>query len=286
MDEPILRWLLRRGLLSERVTFMAHTSSKYLLLAESLADAIRRGEYAPGDRFPTVVELAKAHAVAPNTASRAVQALKEQGLLSGKPGGTTRVRVQPIHQVRVNSRYQTEKDLVREPEEVRSNFGVAEADHGVSVSTMENYVQIDVVPAPADVAAVLGVPPGSLVLRRIGTRRTKQGAGMGKSVSYMPHGLASKNPDLFDPDREPWPGGAQHQLHTVGVEVDRIEDRVTAAMPTDTESEEQDIPPGVPVLRVRKISYSTEGEVVEVTDIPLPADRTELRYITPLKRWS
>ncbi|OSC71674.1 transcriptional regulator [Streptomyces sp. 4F] len=265
---------------------MAHTSSKYLELAESLADAIRRGEYAPGDRFPTVVELAKAHAVAPNTASRAVQVLKEQGLLSGKPGGTTRVRVQPIHQVRVNTRYQTEKDLVLEPEEVRGGFGVAESDHGVSVSTMENHVQIDVVPAPADVAEALGVAHGSLVLRRIGMRRTKQGAGRGKSVSYMPHDLASQNPDLFDPDREPWPGGAQHQLHTVGIELDRIEDWVTADMPTATESEEQDIPPGVPVLRVRKVSYSTEGQVVEVTDIPLPADRVELRYITPLKRWS
>ncbi|MCF2131030.1 GntR family transcriptional regulator [Strepomyces sp. STD 3.1] len=265
---------------------MAHTSSKYLQLAETLADAIRRGDYAPGDRFPTVVELAEAHDVAPNTASRAVQVLKERGLVSGKAGGTTRVRVQPIHQVRVNTRYQAEKELVLEPEEVRGGFGVAESDHGVSVSTMENYVQIDVVPAPTDVAEVLDVPPGSLVLRRIGTRRTKQGAGIGQSVSYMPHDLASRNADLFDPEREPWPGGAQHQLHTVGIEVDRIEDRVTAAMPTDTESEEQDIPPGVPVMRVRKISYSTEGQVVEVTDIPLPADRTELRYITPLKRWT
>ncbi|MGI5397854.1 GntR family transcriptional regulator [Streptomyces sp. CA-251251] len=265
---------------------MAHTSSKYLELAGALADAIRRGEYAPGDRFPTVVELAKAHAVAPNTASRAVQVLKEQGLLSGKAGGTTRVRVQPIHQVRVNTRYQAEKDLVREPEEVRGGFGVAESDHGVSVTTMENHVQLDVVPAPGDVAEALGVAQGSLVLRRVNTRRTKQGAGMGKSVSYMPHGLAAQNPDLFDPEREPWPGGAQHQLHTVGIEVDRIEDRVTAVMPTDAETEEQDIPPGVPVLRVRKISYSTDGQVVEVTDIPLPADRVELRYITPLKRWS
>ncbi|WP_030169343.1 GntR family transcriptional regulator [Streptomyces sp. NRRL S-813] len=265
---------------------MANTS-KYLELADALATAIRRGEYASGDRFPTVNELARAHNVAPNTASRAVQMLKERGLLSGKAGGTTRVRVQPVHQVRANTRYQTEKDLVLRPEDERATTGVAELDSGVSLSTLhENHAQLDVIPAPPDVAELLELEAGALVLRRTNTRRHKQGAGAGKSISYMPHDLASKNPELFDPQREPWPGGALHQLHTVGVEVDRIEDRVTASMPTDVEMEEQDIPPGVPVLRVRKVSYSTAGQAVEVTDIPLPADRVELRYVTPLRRWS
>ncbi|GAB1340840.1 GntR family transcriptional regulator [Streptomyces sp. E-15] len=263
------------------------STSKYLELADVLAAQIQRGEYAPGQRFPTVVELSKAHGVAPNTASRAVQVLKERGLLSGKAGGTTRVRVHPIRQVRSNERYQTEKDLVLLPEQDRATTGVAELDSGVALNSMfENHVQLDVIPAPPDVAETLGLEAGALVLRRIGTRRHKEGAGVGKSVSYMPHDLASNNPELFDIGREPWPGGALHQLHTLGVEVDRIEDEVTASMPSDSERVEQDIPPGVPVLRVRKVSYSTEGHAVEVTDIPLPADRAELRYVTPLKRWS
>lgn len=260
--------------------------SKYLQLADELAASVQR-DYEPGDRFPTVVELATKHGVAPNTVSRAVQVLKERGLLSGRPGGTTRVRVQPMTQVRSNTRYQSEKDLVLQPEDVRRGAGVAEMDSGVSVALLhENHVQLDVVPAPADVAEALGLAPDTLVLRRIGTRRHRKGAGVGRSVSYMPHELASRNPDLFDLDREPWPGGSLHQLHTVGVEIDRIEDRVTASMPTEQEMEEQDIPPGVPVLRVRKISYSVTGLPVEVMEIPLPADRVELRYSTQLERWS
>ncbi|RDD85079.1 GntR family transcriptional regulator [Streptomyces parvulus] len=261
-------------------------ASKYLELAERLADAIRE-EYDPGDRFPTVVELAKTYGVAPNTVSRAVQVLKERGLLSGKPGGTTRVRVQPMQQVRTNTRYQIEKDMVLRPEEERRSTGVAELEHRVPVSSMyENLVDIDVVPASADVAEALDLEPGDLVLRRVNTRRHRRGAGVGRSVSYMSHDLASRNPDLFDPDREPWPGGALHQLHTVGIEVERIEDWITASMPTDAEMEEQDIPPGVPVLRVRKVSYATSGSAVELTEIPLPADRVELRYTTPMRPWS
>ncbi|MDQ0808760.1 GntR family transcriptional regulator [Streptomyces sp. B3I7] len=261
-------------------------AAKYLELADRLAERIRE-EYEPGDRFPTVTELAQLYGVAPNTASRAVQTLKEQGLLAGKAGGTTWVRVPPVSSVRRNTRYQAEKDLVLRPEEERRATGVAELDSRVSLSSVhEDHVQIDVVPAPSDVADALGIPTGALVMRRIGTRRFKRGAGVGKSVSYMPHDLATRNPALFDPDNEPWPGGAQHQLHTVGIEVGRIEDWVTASMPNESEMQEQDIPPGVPVIRIRKVTYSTSGQPVEVADIPLPADRAQLVYVTPLKPWS
>lgn len=261
-------------------------AAKYLELADRLAERIRE-EYEPGDRFPTVTELAQRHGVAPNTASRAVQTLKERGLLAGKAGGTTWVRVPPVSSVRRNTRYQAEKDLVLRPEDERRTTGVAELDSHISLSSVhEDRVELDVVPAPSDVADALGVPVGTLVLRRIYIRRHKRGAGVSKSVSYMPHDLAARNPDLFDSANEPWPGGAQHQLHTVGVEVGRIEDYVTASMPTEIEMQEQDIPPAVPVIRLRKVTYSTSGQAVEVTDIPLPADRTQLVYVTPLKPWS
>jgi len=139
---------------------------------------------------------------------------------------------------------------------------------------------------PPDVAGILGLETGALVLRRTSTRRRKQGAGADRSVPYVPHDLAGRNPGLLDLEREPWPGGALHRLHTAGIEVGRIEDRVTASMPTAAETEAQDAPPGVPVFRARKISYSTAGQAVEATGIPLPADRVELRYVTPLGRWS
>ncbi|TDT42037.1 hypothetical protein EV562_1016 [Streptomyces sp. BK208] len=71
---------------------MAKASSKYLELAERLAETRSR-------RSTTLVT---AYGVAPNTVSRAVQVLKERGLLSGKPGGTTRVPAD-----RVELRYTT-----------------------------------------------------------------------------------------------------------------------------------------------------------------------------------
>ena len=36
------------------------------------------------------------------------------------------------------------------------------------------------------------------------------------SVSYIPRFLIESNPELLEERNEPWPGGHQHQLYTVG----------------------------------------------------------------------
>jgi GntR family transcriptional regulator len=104
-------------------------------------------------------------------------------------------------------------------------------------------------------------------------------------VSYLPYALISANPDLLDSKNEPWPGGTQHQLYTVGIEITRIVDVVTSVMPTTAEAKHWELDAGVPMLRVRRISIDTQDRVVEVSDADFPADRTELRFATPLKQW-
>ncbi len=42
------------------------------------------------------------------------------------------------------------------------------------------------------------------------------------SRSWLVYDLVASNPDLLDPSNEPWPGGTQHQLSTVGIELARI----------------------------------------------------------------
>lgn len=256
----------------------------YLDLAEKLADAAAR--MAPGDQFPTIPELAARFDVHRNTASRAIQVLKERGVLSGKKGGKTYVRVQPVPTTRRNSRYQKEKDMVLRPEEERRNSGVAEMDSGILLSHIhEDYFSHSVVDCPPRVAGYFNFTEPTKVLQRVRIRRHRRGGGSGTSTSYIPYDLASRNGDLFDESREPWPGGTMHQLHTLGVEVARIDDYITAGMPTEEESDLQDIPQGVPIIRLTKVTVSTSNRVVEVAEIPLPADRSELVYSTPLELW-
>lgn len=259
---------------------------KYAELAEQLAQLIKT-ECSPGERFPANSEIARRYGVSENTASRAVRALKERGLLSGKVGGKTWVRVAPTRVLRSNERYHREKESVRLPEDERRMWGVSEASTGTSIADVaEDAVEVAVVAAPGDIAEMMALTRHQKVLRRTYRRHHRNGEGANISVSYMPYDLVSDNPEILDPANEPWPGGVQHQLYTVGVEVDRIEDRVTSDMPTEKEIEEQDIPPGVPIIRVRKLTYDTNDRIVEITDIPFPADRIELRFVTRLERWA
>jgi GntR family transcriptional regulator len=104
-------------------------------------------------------------------------------------------------------------------------------------------------------------------------------------TSYLVRDLIAANPDLLDDSNEPWPGGTQNQLHTVGIEVDRVEERVTARPPTPEEAQELELAPGTPVILLRKTAYDIHRRVVDITHVTLPGDRTELVFVTPLERW-
>ena len=116
-------------------------------------------------------------------------------------------------------------------------------------------------------------------------RDRRNGRRLSWSVSYIPVPLIESNPDLLDSGNEPWPGGTQHQLYTVGIEVVRIVDQVSARMPTTADAHEWQLDDGVPLLRVRRISYDASGTIVELSDADFPADRTELSFTTELNRW-
>ena len=55
--------------------------SVYIQLVEHIQKRILAGEYAPGDKLPSVRELAKDAGVNPNTMQRAFQELERQGLV-------------------------------------------------------------------------------------------------------------------------------------------------------------------------------------------------------------
>ncbi|MFE5669089.1 GntR family transcriptional regulator [Streptomyces niveus] len=255
-------------------------------LAEEIEARINSGELSPGEALPPARELATRYNVNRNTVVKAITALKARGVLTGVAGGRTWVRVRPPQITRHNRRYQIEKDSVLSDDAARASYGVSEADSGISVQQLyEDICSYEIVRGPDDVRHILRVPEDEMLLRRTYLRRHAERAGAGISTSYLTYALASQNADLLDSGNEPWPGGTMHQLYTVGVELARIDDHVLASMPTPEEQELLDIPANVPLLRIRKISYSTEGKAVEVSEIPLAGDRATLIYTTPLEGW-
>ena len=65
----------------------------YMLIVYVLVEKIKSGELKPGDRMPSVTELAETYNVSPSTARRALAKLKEMGMTDTVPGYATFVRL-------------------------------------------------------------------------------------------------------------------------------------------------------------------------------------------------
>ena len=61
-------------------------------IAASLRERIRNGEWAPGERIPSIPALAEGYAVAKQTVQRTIDQLRVEGLLITRPGSGTYVR--------------------------------------------------------------------------------------------------------------------------------------------------------------------------------------------------
>ncbi|MEV2276188.1 GntR family transcriptional regulator [Nocardiopsis sp. NPDC049922] len=257
-----------------------------LAIADSLRMKIEKGQLEPGDSLPTLHELTTKWNCSITSAREALNLLKEQGLVSGGRGRPLRVRGLGAQTRRSSTRHQWEKDRVHEPEEERRKAGTSELETNKPIGDVDFTATYSRIPASKDVATALGVEEDSDVIQRVyetKDRKTKHRTNW--SVSYIPVSLISKNPELLDEKNEPWPGGTQHQLSTVGIEIMKVVDEVTSRMSTTVERQLWGLDTGVPMLRVRRISYDRHGTPVEISDADYPADRTVLEFMTELKEW-
>lgn len=256
-------------------------------LADELAAQIANGTYAPGEPLPQIRELVEEGKGSKALVSQAYKALESEGLVIGRRGQGTFVR-RRRRRVRRESqaRYQWEKDRARATEEERSSTGATEFDTGLTLPDLTFHSRYSAVEAPADIAKRFGVPDKTLMLRRrYWTTSKDEDAPLSLIHSWLVHEVAARNPELLREDREPWPGGTMHQLLTIGIEVDQITDEISARPPTADEMDTLDLDPGPPVLLLRKTSVDVSGNVVEFSEVALPADRTEMAYTVKLERW-
>jgi GntR family transcriptional regulator len=258
----------------------------HIRIADDFRMKIERGDLKPGDQLPTLAEIADQWRCGMNSARSAVALLKQMGLVSGGRGKAPQVRTPMARVCRSSDRHQAEKDLVLKSEEERRRTGVAETDLGTAIAHLDFTATYETVSAEADIARALNIESADKVLRRVyEMKEPRDGVRRAYSISYIPYGLVEDEPALLDSSREPWPGGTQHQLSTIGIEILKVVDQVSATMPTTAEAALWDLDEGVPMLNVRRVSYDTTGQIVEVSDAEFPADRTELSFTTYLEKW-
>ncbi|HEY1914697.1 MAG TPA: GntR family transcriptional regulator [Streptosporangiaceae bacterium] len=264
----------------------AGTVPVHFQIADAIRARITLGELSPGDSIPTIEELAEQWRCSPGSARSALAVLRGEGLITAGRGKAATVR-HPPRRIRLPYSYgQQQKDVVLLPEEERSKGGAIELTAGIPIEETESTYRYSTVAAGAELAAEFGVSNDTELLRRDYEMTDPQtGHRLSLSTSYIPKSLIEPNADLFDEQNEPWPGGHQHQLYTVGIELDRIVRSVIAVEPTPGTRQRWGMDSGVPLLRVRSRSIDTNSRVVELSDATYPADRTELEFTEQLTPW-
>ncbi|MBS2962093.1 GntR family transcriptional regulator [Actinocrinis puniceicyclus] len=261
--------------------------AKYERIAAELRQKIMSGSLAPGEQLDPESKLAEEYGVTIPTARQALSVLRAEGLIITRHGKGRYVRSARTPVRRTPERYQWEKARVHLPEEQRRATGATEQDTGLTYDDLKFSAEYDDIPADEQLAEDFKVEPGTrMLLRTYRTTSRHESAPISLSRSYLVYDVAAQNPALLDQNNEPWPGGTQHQLSTLGIEVDRITDEITARPPLADEAEQLGIDAqGVSVFELKRTSVDTAGHVAEVAYVILPGDRTEFIYTTTLERW-
>jgi GntR family transcriptional regulator len=261
-------------------------AKRYERIAGDLRQRIRAGELAPGDRLPAEAAMSDEYRVSVPTVRQALGVLQAEGLVEKRHGQGNFVRKPRRLVRRNNARHQWEKDRVKLDENERRTTGTTERDTGLDMPDLEFSAIYREMPAPEHIARLFSIADGTPVIERAySTRYKEEDTPFNLAHSYLIKEAVESNPDLLDDSNEPWPGGTQSQLHTIGIELDRIVERITARPPTVEEAEALGLTPGVAVMVLYKVCVDTDGEVVEVSEVILPGDRTEVEFTTMLDRW-
>ena len=240
----------------------------YKQLADELRSAIASGALTPGDLLPSVRELAAEHHVSNTTASRAIDALKGEGLVDTRPGRGNVVRPKrPV--LYVGSYLSAEVGHGRKP------WHTDLAEQGFKTS--QQITEVVTVALPDEVAERLDSPVGArgVVRRRV---LYVDSTPVQLSDSYYPARLA-EGTELAT--HKKLRGYSFAALERMGIEIDHFRDELYARMPTPTEARMLHLGKGTPVVRLLRTTVAADNTPVEVTDQVLASDRYVLSYEIP-----
>ncbi|MFC4534746.1 GntR family transcriptional regulator [Sphaerisporangium dianthi] len=209
----------------------------YFQVAEQIAEAIRRGDLVPGSRLDNEILLADQLGLSRPTIRQAIQYLVDKGLLVRKRGvGTQVVHGQVKRTVELTSLYDDLRRAGQEPTTKVLSLRPAHADE--------------------QIAAVLGVPPGTEVqlLERV---RYAAGEPLALLHNWLPAGLGPLTAQALE-ER-----GLYELLRSAGVRMRVANQRIGARAATPAEARLLEERRGAPLLTMVRTTYDDQGRAVE-----------------------
>ncbi len=241
-------------------------------IADDIRAKIETGEYRPGQQLPTYDEVAEQYLCSIAVARRAVDLLKQQGLVITVQGKGSFVRERPHARRHGTERYSRSRWSSGTP------ILVAEAaEQGWTATQLIRF--LGQVPAPEPVAQRLGIERATPVWVR---RRTTL-------IDDRPNQLADSYYELPVADAAPQikeentgPGGGFARLEEAGYRLARIREEMAARMPIGPESVALQLPEGTPVVELIRTTYDINGRAVEVMIAVIAGDMITFNYDFPV----
>ncbi|MFI6228495.1 GntR family transcriptional regulator [Micromonospora echinospora] len=247
----------------------------YQRVVDDLRSRILAGELAPGDKLPTERELQQRWGFSTTVVKNALALLRSEGLIEGRRGSGNYVRdrtrlVRRAHSRDMRNRLGSTSPFARDSEAAgkRPNW---EADSRK-------------IPAPPQVAARLGIPPGDPVMHTR-YRYLADDAPIQLADSYEPLAVTGGT-RVEHPERGPVVGVVA-RMDFIGVTIDRFTEEVTTrpALPEEVDALALDRRGGRWVIAVERTYYAGRT-AVETADIVFPGDRYRLVYEVPVDPWT
>jgi DNA-binding GntR family transcriptional regulator len=233
----------------------ASEEGKIETIAAQLRERIKRGDFGTNGRLPTVTELAKEYQMARATMYQSLNLLRSEGLLIVK--GTSYYARYPI--MRIPGSPLFDKFLLKQ---------------GL-MPVADNLIEPEIVTAPADIAANLGVSEGTQVIHRMRRQGTAE-------VSYRLHEqwypIDLAGPFLEAMKQDPNLNVAGKIREATGIAVTTYHDDIIARLPTAEEIDLLHIVRTTPVLEVQKQFLSQEGRIMVFVRSVLVGTYFQLSY--------
>jgi GntR family transcriptional regulator len=236
-------------------------------IADDIRIQIETGKLAPGDKLPTLDELAAEHMVSLAVVRKSIDLLKQQGLVVTMQGKGSFVRQRPSARRHGIERYSKSRWRAGTP----ILTAEAEAQGHTAGQLMR---ELGETPAPPRVAERFGIALGTPVWVR---RRTTL-------VDDRPNQLADSFyeldvvADTLIMEENTGPGGGFARLEEAGYDLDEICEEFSVRMPTGPESVALHLPAGTPVVDLVRTTYDKTGRPVEVMLAVIAGDMVNMAY--------
>jgi GntR family transcriptional regulator len=230
----------------------------YVQLKDALLREVREGGLQPGDRFPSEAAIRDRYRVSRATIRQALAELEAGGVIRKVQGLGSFLAAPKIRHV----------PLLTSFTELASSQGFTPS-HRVLSSSVEG--------APAGAAAELGLAEGvpCRFLRRL---FLADGNAVGLAETWLPIDALHGHDDLFDRDR--LDRGSMYEVlqsEPIGLVLDHAVETISSDVVDNPSAELLDCEAGTPVLLIRRLTFTPEGQPVESTRLVFVADRYEYR---------